>query len=117
MGAAACIWCAAKGSVMPEINTIIHQPVRLRIMAALFALDDDAEVDFTFLRDHLQLSNGNLGAHLEKLASAGYVSVRKAFVRRRPKTFARLSRAGRRAFEDYIEVLKAVVDTGREDAV
>ena len=78
----------------------------------LFALKDDAEVDFTFLRDHLQLSNGNLGAHLERLESAGYISIRKAFVRRRPKTFARLSRPGRRAFEDYIEVLKAVVDTG-----
>lgn len=102
---------------MPEINTTIHQPARLRIMAALFALEDDAEVDFTFLRDHLQLSNGNLGAHLEKLESAGYVSIRKAFVRRRPKTFARLSRAGRRAFEDYLEVLKAVVDTGREAPV
>ena len=95
-----------------EIDKLIHQPVRLRIMAALFALEDDAEVDFTFLRDHLQLSNGNLGAHLAKLESAGYVSIRKAFVRRRPKTFARLSRPGRRAFEDYLDVLKAVVDTG-----
>ena len=99
---------------MPEINTMIHQPVRLRIMAALFALEYDAEVDFTFLRDLLQLSNGNLGAHLDKLESAGYILVRKAFVGRRPKTFARLSRPGRRAFEDYTEVLKAVVDTGRE---
>ena len=93
---------------MGEINEIIHQPVRLRLMAALFAIEDDAEVDFTFLRDHLRLTDGNLGAHLEKLESAGYLAVRKAFVRRKPKTFVRLSRRGRRAFEDYVEALKRI---------
>lgn len=94
---------------MMEINEIIHQPIRLKVMAALFALDSDAEADFTFLREHLKLTDGNLGAHLEKLESAGYLSVRKAFISRKPKTFVRLSRAGRRAFEDYIEALHNVI--------
>jgi DNA-binding MarR family transcriptional regulator len=95
---------------MTEINQVIHQPMRLKIMAALFGIEADAEVDFTFLRDHLSLTDGNLGAHLERLESAGYLSLRKAFVRRKPKTFIRLSRAGRRAFEDYVEALRAVID-------
>ena len=100
---------------MAEINETIHQPVRLRVMAALSALDGDAEADFTFLRDHLQLTDGNLGAHLEKLESAGYLSVRKVFVDRKPRTFVRLSRAGRRAFEDYVETLRNVIG-GDSDA-
>ena len=56
---------------MAEINPVIHQPIRLKIMAALFGVDDGAEVDFSFLRHHLSLTDGNLGAHLEKLESAG----------------------------------------------
>jgi DNA-binding MarR family transcriptional regulator len=95
---------------MAEINKIIHQPARLKVMAALFAIESDAEADFAFLRDHLKLTEGNLGAHLGKLESAGYLSVRKVFVRRKPKTFLRLSRTGRRAFEDYIEALRSVID-------
>jgi DNA-binding MarR family transcriptional regulator len=100
---------------MAGINEIIHQPIRLKVMAALFALESDAEADFTFLRDQLKLTDGNLGAHLEKLESAGYLSVRKAFVRRKPKTFLRLSRTGRRAFEDYVEALRNIIDA-RPDA-
>jgi len=94
---------------MAEINEIIHQPARLKIMAGLFGLPEGSEADFTFLRDHLKLTDGNLGAHLEKLEAAGYVLVRKVFIKRRPKTFVRLSRPGRRAFEDYLEVLKGIM--------
>ena len=94
---------------MSDINDIIHQPIRLKVMAALFAMESDVEADFTFLRDHLKLTDGNLGAHLEKLESAGYLSVRKVFIRRKPKTFVRLSRAGRRAFEDYVEALRLII--------
>ena len=99
---------------MAEINEMIHQPIRLRVMAALFALDSDAEVDFTFLRKQLQLTDGNLGAHLEKLESASYLAVRKAFVGRKPKTFLRLTRTGRRAFEDYVEALRSLIAAAPE---
>ncbi len=94
---------------MPEVNSIIHQPVRLRVMAALFSLEDDAKVDFTFLRESLGLSDGNLGAHLDKLEAAGYLSVKKAFVKRKPNTSIKLSRKGRRAFEDYVDSMKAII--------
>ena len=50
---------------MPELNETIHQTVRLRIMAALVALDPKAEVDFTTLRSLLDVTDGNLGAHLK----------------------------------------------------
>lgn len=94
---------------MSEIDEVIHQPLRLRIMAALAALESDSEVDFSFLRDQLKASDGNLGAHLEKLEAARYLNMRKAFVDRRPKTFLRLTKEGRRAYEDYIESLKKII--------
>ena len=47
---------------MADINKIIHQPARLKIMAALFAMETDAEADFTFLRDHLKLTDGKVEA-------------------------------------------------------
>jgi len=99
---------------MADIDEVIHQPIRLRIMAALVALDGDAEADFTFLRDQLKLTDGNLGAHLERLEAAGYIAARKAFVNRKPKTFVRLSRKGRRAFEDYVQTLRTIVGPPRE---
>ena len=92
-----------------ELDALIHQPVRLRLMAALSALDDGAEVDFTFLRDMLELSDGNLGSHLDKLAAAKYVTVRKTFEQRRPRTYVKLSRLGQRKFEDYRDALQAIL--------
>ena len=71
---------------MAKLNETIHQPVRLRIMAALVTLGPNEEVDFTYLRDLLEVTDGNLGAHLRKLEEAGYIAVNKAFVERKPHT-------------------------------
>ena len=65
---------------MPELNEIIHQTVRLRIMAVLVTIPPGEEVDFTYLRDLLEVTDGNLGAHLRKLEESGYITVNKAFV-------------------------------------
>ena len=65
---------------MAELNEIIHQPVRLRVMAALITLEQNDEVDFTYLRNLLEVTDGNLGAHLAKLEEAGYIAVNKTFV-------------------------------------
>ena len=65
---------------MADLNETIHQPVRLRTMAALVTLAPGAEVDFTYLRDLLDVTDGNLGAHLRKLEEAGYIAVNKTFV-------------------------------------
>jgi len=83
-----------------EINKLIHEPSRLKIMGALMALEEDAEVDFTFLRNQLKFTDGNLGGHLEKLQAARYIRVRKTFIKRKPRTFVSLTRTGRRAFEE-----------------
>ncbi len=94
---------------MPQIDEIIHQPVRLKIMAALLASGADAEVEFTFLRGRLGCTDGNLGSHLDKLTSARYVCARKAFVGRKPVTYLSATRTGRRAFEDHVTALQDII--------
>ena len=94
---------------MAELNETIHQPVRLRIMAALVTLEADNEVDFTYLRDLLEVTDGNLGAHLRKLEEAGYIAVNKAFVERKPRTYVSATAEGRRAFEAYVAALGSIL--------
>ena len=94
---------------MGELNPLIHQPTRLRIMAALVSLDEGDKADFTFLRDLLELTDGNLSVHLQRLEGAAYVAIDKAFVRRRPRTWIRATSAGRAAFSAHVDALEAIV--------
>lgn len=94
---------------MAELNEIIHQPVRLRIMAALVTLEEGNEVDFSSLRDLLEVTDGNLGAHLRKLEEAGYIVVSKTFVDRKPRTFVGATSAGRGAFQEHVAALEAIL--------
>jgi len=94
---------------MSELNEIMHQPVRLRVMAALTALKGSEEVDFSYLRDLLEVTDGNLGAHLRKLEDAGYIAVNKRFVERKPRTYVAATPAGRRAFQAHIQALEAIL--------
>lgn len=81
---------------MAELDDIIHQPLRLKIMAALNALPATAAgLEFAKLKKLTGATDGNLGAHIETLAKAGYVSVEKAFVGRKPQTTVTATAAGR----------------------
>jgi DNA-binding MarR family transcriptional regulator len=94
---------------MPELNDLIHQPVRLRIMAALVTLEAGNEVDFAYLRDLLGVTDGNLGAHLRKLEEPGYIAVAKTFVERKPRTFVAATPAGRQVFQEHVQALQALL--------
>jgi DNA-binding MarR family transcriptional regulator len=94
---------------MAELDNIIHQPARLQIMSSLVALDSGEELDFVYLRKLLDLTDGNLGAHLTKLEEAGYVKVKKTFVARKPRTFIIATGKGRDAFEEHINALKQII--------
>jgi DNA-binding MarR family transcriptional regulator len=94
---------------MAELNEIIHQPVRLRIMAALVTLEAGNEVDFSYLRDLLEVTDGNLGAHLRKLEEAGYISVNKTFVERKPRTYVAATAEGRKVFQEHVAALESIL--------
>ncbi len=92
-------------------NDVIHQAVRLRIMAALNALaPGTASIEFTRLKALVGATDGNLGAHLETLEKAGYIVVEKRFEARKPQTRVRMSPAGRRAFAEHVAYLREIID-------
>jgi DNA-binding MarR family transcriptional regulator len=95
---------------MAELDNIIHQPVRLRIMASLVSLDRGEQVDFTYLKKRLDLTDGNLGAHLTKLEEAGYVKIEKTFVDRKPRTYVQVTGKGRDAFEGHVAALRDILN-------
>ena len=94
---------------MPELDPVIHQPARLKIMASLMALDPDTKIDFTSLRELLGLTDGNLGAHLQTLEEAKYIQVEKSFVNRKPKTHIIATYKGRARFEDHVQALREIL--------
>ena len=94
---------------MAELNETIHQTVRLRIMAALVTLAPNEEVEFTYLRDLLEVTDGNLGAHLRKLEQAGYITINKAFVERKPRTYVSASANGRKVFTEHVAALESIL--------
>jgi DNA-binding MarR family transcriptional regulator len=94
---------------MAEFNETIHQSVRLRIMAVLVTLGPDEEVDFTYLRDLLEVTDGNLGAHLRKLEESGFININKLFVKRKPRTFISASSEGRRVFNEHVAALEEII--------
>jgi DNA-binding MarR family transcriptional regulator len=98
---------------MGELNALIHQPTRLRIMAALVSLDQGDKADFVFLRNLLNLTDGNLSVHIQRLEEASYAAVEKAFVGRRPKTWIWVTPQGRAAFAAHVEALEQIMHIGQ----
>lgn len=96
---------------MDQPDAIIHQPVRLKIMAALKVLPGSDALEFVRLKAIAGATEGNLGAHITTLEEAGYVDVEKDFVGKKPRTRVKLSKQGRRAFEDYVAYLRDIIDT------
>jgi DNA-binding MarR family transcriptional regulator len=100
------------GAVQQEegADEIIHQPLRLRIMAVLNSVPSREPLDFTQLRASVNATDGNLGAHLSTLERAGYVEIQKDFVGKRPRTRVCVSPSGRIAFARHIAYLRGVID-------
>ena len=96
---------------MAQFDEIIHQPLRLKIMSALNALPVREGIEFSRLKKLTGATDGNLGAHIETLAKAGYVTVGKAFVARRPQTTVTASAAGRVAFDQHVISLRQIIDS------
>ena len=89
---------------MAELDDIIHQPLRLKIMAALNAMPAGTGLEFSRLKKLTGATDGNLGAHIETLSRAGYVGVAKAFVGR-----VRATAAGRGAFARHVATLQEII--------
>lgn len=88
---------------MKELNPLLHSQLRLAVMSILMNVDT---ADFVYLKEKTEATAGNLSVQLDKLASAGYITVTKGYKGKRPQTTCRITSTGRQAFEEYVDTLK-----------
>ena len=93
-------------SIIANINKLFENRIRLGIMSIL-SVNEDA--NFNTLKELLDITDGNLASHLKTLEKAGYLVVTKQFVGRKPNTSYRITEQGRKAFENHIKALVALL--------
>ena len=97
-------------AILPPLDRLLHERIRLGIVSALAA---SPTLAFGELKKLLDTTDGNLSVHARKLEDAGYVACAKSFAGRIPHTEYRLTPAGRRAFEKYLDHLEALIRSSR----
>jgi len=102
---------AAGEGAAANLDRVIHERTRLGIVSGLAV---NAALTFNELKELVQASDGNLSVHARKLEDAGYVQCTKSFSGRVPKTEYRLTAAGRRALEGYLDHMEALIRATRE---
>ena len=90
-----------------EIDKLIHEPARLKIIAQLYVV---ASADFLFLMRQTGLSQGNVSGHLSKLEDAAYVKIEKGYIGKRPQTMISLTKKGREQFKEYVKNMREFFD-------
>jgi DNA-binding PadR family transcriptional regulator len=96
------------------LNDVVHQRVRLGILCVLYEIE---KAEFTYLRQLLELSDGNLARHLGVLGDAGLVVLTKQQQGSRPRTWVALTSAGKRAFRDEVDRLDRIVRAHRQSPI
>ena len=94
------------------IDETIHQRTRLTIMATLAGVE---RLDFNEIKAELGLTDGNLSTHAAALERAGYIKIRKSFKGKKPHTSLAMTAKGREAMENYIRLLKGILDRAGSD--
>ena len=95
----------------PDLDRLIHERIRLGIVSALAV---NRSLTFNELKALLKTTDGNLSVHARKLEEADYIVCTKSFDGRLPKTQYRLTAAGRRALERYLNHMEALIRATRE---
>ena len=95
----------------PRLDRLIHERLRLGILSALSV---NESLTFNELKKLLDTTDGNLSVHARKLEEAGYISCTKSFEGRIPRTDYRLSAAGKKALERYLDHMEALIQAMRE---
>jgi DNA-binding MarR family transcriptional regulator len=93
-----------------NLDRLIHERTRLGIVSALAV---NPSLTFNELKEFLGVTDGNLSVHARKLEDGGYISCSKSFAGRLPKTEFRLTAAGRRALEKYLDHMEALIHATR----
>jgi DNA-binding transcriptional ArsR family regulator len=102
---------ATRTTTPVELDRVIHERVRLAIVSALAGTQS---LSFNELKEMLELTDGNLSVHARRLEEAGFIICDKSFVDRMPRTEYRITAAGRRALDDYLDHMEALIRRVRE---
>ncbi|MDR9418147.1 winged helix-turn-helix domain-containing protein [Gracilimonas sp.] len=89
-----------------DLHKAFENRVRLGIMSAL-AVNDS--LDFTSLKEFLEVTDGNLATHIKKLEQEGFVEVEKSFIDKKPNTSYSMTPEGKKAFEEHLKVLEQII--------
>jgi DNA-binding MarR family transcriptional regulator len=91
---------------MEELDKVLHQPIRTKIMAYLAT---QKSADYTTLRDMFSLTDGHMTTHMKELIENNYVSVSKEFLNNKPRTTYSITKTGTDAFLYYVQTLKKII--------
>jgi len=111
VGPVSAIGAPAREAVSPDLDRLIHERIRLGIVSALAV---NRSLTFNELKALLKTTDGNLSVHARKLEEADYIVCTKSFDGRLPKTEYRLTAAGRKALERYLNHMEALIRATRE---
>ena len=89
-----------------QLDTLIHAPTRLAILSVLISVKN---AHFTYLKESIGTSDGNLSTHLTKLEEAGYIRIKKTFKGKKPQTICTITKQGKKAFREYLEQLEQII--------
>ncbi len=92
--------------LIDNINKLFDHRIRLGMMSILIVNDD---VDFTRMKELLDVTDGNLASHTKTLEKANYIIIEKSFVGKKPNTKYRITKEGRLAFKKHIEALENLI--------
>ena len=95
---------------IPDFERLIHEKTRLAIVSALAV---NSTLTFNELKAILKTTDGNVSVHARKLEDAGYLSCKKSFEGRLPRTEYSLTSAGKRALEKYLSHMEALIRVAR----
>ena len=89
-----------------ELDPLLHSQLRLAVISILISVES---AEFIYLKEKTDSSAGNLSVQLEKLSEAGYIEIIKSFKGKKPLTTCKITRAGIKAFEEYVNTLKQYI--------
>ena len=94
-----------------QLDPIIHAPTRLAILSILITVEN---ANFTFLKDSIGTTDGNLSTHLTKLENSGLVKIKKTFKGKKPQTICAITKKGEKGFKNYLDQLEQIVQAQKK---
>lgn len=97
--------------MIEHLNKLFDHRIRLGIMSALMV---NEEVNFNFLKELLQVTDGNLASHMKPLEEAKYIKVTKSYIGKKPNTTYTLTKTGEKSFRNHLDALEAMIQQAKK---